>query len=219
MPGKFITLNESLWTYAVERLNPREDAVLADLREETARLGAISRMQIGADQGVFLALLVKLAGARQVVEVGTFTGYSSLCLARALPEGGRLVCFDRSGEWTDVARRYWQRAGVSDRIELVLGDATVTLAERAAGLTPDLVFIDADKPNYRGYYERLLPQVRPGGLVLFDNMLWDGRVIEQSVQDENVGAIRALNDFLAQDDRIESLILPVGDGIHLCRKK
>lgn len=218
MSGKYITLNDPLYDYLQNHLHPGPDDVLRDLIEETGKLGEVSRMQISPDQGALLTLLVKISGAKEIVEVGTFTGYSSVCLARGLPAGGKMVCFDRSGEWTAVARRAWERAGLTDRIELVLGDATDTLPQRLDTLQPDLVFIDADKLNYGRYFEWLLPRMPSGGLVLFDNMLWSGRVADPGDQDDHTQYIRDLNLRLSRDPRVESMVLSIGDGVHVCRK-
>lgn len=218
MSGKYITLNDPIYDYLQNHLHPGPDEVLCDLIQETGKLGEISRMQISPDQGALLTMLVKISGAREIVEVGTFTGYSSVCLARGLPAGGRMVCFDRSGEWTSVARRAWERAGLTGRIELVLGDATDTLPKRVDSLQPDLVFIDADKLNYGRYFEWLLPRMKSGGLVLFDNMLWSGRVADPKDKDDHTQYIRDLNLRLSRDPRVESMVLSIGDGVHVCRK-
>ena len=218
MSGKYITLNDPIYDYLQNHLHPGPDEVLHDLIQETGKLGEISRMQISPDQGALLTMLVKISGAKEIVEVGTFTGYSSVCLARGLPAGGRMVCFDRSGEWTTVARRAWERAGLTDRIELVLGDATDTLPKRVDSLQPDIVFIDADKLNYGRYFEWLLPRMPSGGLVLFDNMLWSGRVADLTDKDGHTQYIRDLNLRLSRDPRVESMVLSIGDGVHVCRK-
>ena len=175
-------------------------------------------MQIGADQGALMTLLTRLVGARQAVEVGTFTGFSSICIARGLAPGGRLLCCDISEEYTAIAKEAWAEAGVADRIELRLAPALETLQALPADLTIDLVFIDADKGGYAAYYEELVPHVRSGGLLLADNTLWSGRVVDESATDEDTTAIRAFNDRVAADDRVESFILPVGDGLTLIRK-
>lgn len=189
------------------------------LREETAGL-AEAAMQISPEQGGFMALLVKLMGARQCLEVGTFTGYSALTVAAALPEGGRLVCCDVSEEWTAVGRRYWERAGVADRIDLRIAPALETLdcllADGAAG-SFDFAFIDADKENYDGYYERCLRLVRPGGAIAVDNVLWSGKVADPEDDSETTRAIRALNEKIAGDDRVEACLLTIGDGLTLAR--
>jgi predicted O-methyltransferase YrrM len=197
----------------------REHPVLTRLREETQRLPRAS-MQVAPEEGALLAQLVRLIGARRVLEVGTFTGYSSTAMALALPPDGRIVCCDLNEEWTDVARRAWADAGVADRTELRLGPAVATLdALLAAGETGsfDLAFIDADKPSYDAYYERALQLVRSGGLVCIDNTLWSGRVADPSVTDESTTSIRALNAKIAADERVDPVIVPVGDGLTLAR--
>ena len=173
-------------------------------------------MQVAPEQGAFLTLLARVTGARRVVEVGTFTGYSALCLARGLPEGGELLCCDVSEEWTDVARRAWADAGVADRVDLRLAPATETLATLDDG-SFDLAFIDADKTGYDAYYSGCLRVVRPGGLILIDNTLQDGRVADDTADDENARAIRTLNDRIAGDERVDAVLLPLADGLTLVR--
>lgn len=203
--------------YIAARTTPPDDA-LRRLQERTATLGGAARMQIGPDQGALMTMLTRLADARQAVEVGTFTGFSSICIARGLAPGGRLLCCDVSEEYTTIARQAWIDAGVADRIELRLAPALETLQALPPGPTIDVVFIDADKGGYAAYYGELVPRVRPGGLLLADNTLWSGRVIDESADDDTV-AIRAFNDLVAADDRVESYILPVGDGLTLIRKR
>jgi caffeoyl-CoA O-methyltransferase len=179
-------------------------------------------MQISPEQGQFMALLVELTGVRRALEVGTFTGYSSLSVALAMPPEGRMIACDVSEEYTGIARRYWARAGVADKIDLRLAPALKTLDGlladgRAGGF--DLAFIDADKPSYLGYYERCLQLLRPGGLLLIDNVLWGGEVADPAVKDEDTVAIRALNDRVAGDDRVTLSMLPLGDGLTLARKR
>jgi caffeoyl-CoA O-methyltransferase len=169
--------------------------------------------------GAFMELLVRLCGARRAVEVGTFTGYSALCIARALGPGGRLLCLDTSAEWTAVARRYWERAGVADRIELRLGPGAVTLAGLPREELFDFGFIDADKPGYRTYYEEILARLRPGGLIVCDNVLWGGSVADPAARDDHTEKIRAFNDFVAADQRVERAMIAVGDGLTLARKR
>jgi caffeoyl-CoA O-methyltransferase len=164
-------------------------------------------------------VLAAAAGVKSAIEVGTFTGYSSLCIARALPPQGRLICVDASREWTDVARKYWARAGVQDRIELRLGPAIPTLQQLEPGLVFDFAFIDAAKTEYDAYYELLLPRVRQNGLILFDNMLWGGRLGAGALKEEAGSAIDALNHKLANDSRVEAVLLSVADGIQFCRKR
>jgi len=196
------------------------DAVLRDLAEQTRRaVGGLWIMQIAPEQGAFMELLARLSGARRAVEVGTFTGYSAICLARGLGEGGRLLCLDASEEWTAIARRYWRRAGLDDRIELRLGPAAQTLSALPCEPLFDLAFIDADKPNYLVYYEAILARMPVGGLVIADNVLWSGAVVDPEKQDEQTRALRAYNDFVAADPRVETSMIPVGDGLLLARKR
>ena len=218
MTEKFTALNPALYDYLVRQAPPLDD-VLRALREETEALGPIALMQISVEQGAFLTLLARAIGARHAVEVGTFTGYSAISIARGLPADGRLLCCDVSDEWAAVARRYFGRAGLQDRIELRVAPALDTL--RALPATPaiDLAFVDADKPSYRAYYEELLPRLRPNGLVLFDNVLWSGAVADASDHSENTEAIRALNDHVARDARVESVMLPIADGLTIVRKR
>ncbi len=203
----------------------REPAVLRRLREETAGLPGAG-MQIGPEQGQFMALLVELIGARRTLEIGTFTGYSALVVALALPPEGRVVACDVSAEYTAVARRYWAEAGVADKIELHLAPALETLdrllAPGPAGgqaASFDFAFIDADKANYDAYYERALALLRPGGLVAIDNVLWDGKVVEEAAQDPDTRAIQGLNAKLKDDPRVTISLLPLGDGLTLARKR
>jgi caffeoyl-CoA O-methyltransferase len=211
-----IGLGQELRDY-VARVGIREHPVLARLREENVRERSGS-MQVAPEEGALLALLVRLLRARRVLEVGTYTGYSSTAMALALPADGRLVCCDVSREWTDIARAAWAEAGVADRIELNLAPALETLdrlvADGGEG-TFDLAFIDADKPGYDGYYERALRLVRPGGVIAIDNVLWGGRVADPSVQDASTSAIRALNDKIAADERVDPVLTTVGDGLTL----
>ena len=194
------------------------DEVLRDLAEETHReLGGAAGMQISHDEGELLTMLVRLTGARQLVEVGTFTGYSSICLARGLPEGGHLLCCDVSEEYTAIARRYWERAGVADRIELRIAPAVETLRSLPTEPHLDLAFIDADKTGYASYVEELLPRLRSGGLLVLDNMLWSGEVLDP--QDDDGRAVAALNAALVADDRVDVVLLPVRDGVSLARKR
>jgi O-methyltransferase len=206
--------------YVSHVLTP-ESPLQQQLRAETARLPQAG-MQIGPDQGRLLALLVHLIGARRALEIGTFTGYSALAVAAALPEDGKLIACDISAEWTRIARRYWEEAGVSGRIELRLGPARDTLAmfirDGAAG-SFDLAFIDADKTEYDTYYEACLTLVRPGGLIALDNMLWNGAVADSQVRDPDTRTLRALNLKIRDDVRVESCLLTVGDGVMLARKR
>lgn len=217
--GKTIGLTGALETYYAAHAC-REAPVLAELRLETASLGSNAGMQIGPEQGAFMSLIVKLMGARRVIEFGTFTGYSSL--AMALAGATRITCADVSKEFTDIARRFWQKAGVADRIELHLdgGNAVIDrcLAAGEAG-TFDLAFIDADKLGYDSYYEGALKLLRSGGLVLVDNTLWEGEVANPANQDAETVAFRALNDKILKDDRVEFCLVPICDGLTMARKK
>ena len=218
MSSGSIGLSEALNAYLVQ-VGVREPDVLRRLRDETGSMPQ-AQMQIAAEEGALLALLVRLLGARHVLEIGTFTGYSSTAMALALPPEGRIVCCDISREYTDVARRVWSEAGVADRVDLHLGPAVETLdtllADGAAG-TFDLAFIDADKGNYGGYYDRTLRLVRSGGLIAIDNVLWSGRVADPAVNDEDTLAIRALNAAIAADERVDLVMVPIADGVTLAR--
>ena len=213
-------MTDGLYGYLLET-SLRDTPLQARLRDETARHPR-GTMQISPEQGQFMQLLTKLMGARRCIEVGVFTGYSSLAVALALPGDGHILACDVSEEFTSVARRYWKEAGVAGKIELKLAPATETLDARLkageAG-TYDLAFIDADKANYAAYYERILKLLRPGGLVLVDNVLWSGAVIDASDQDEDTVAIRAFNKLLHKDERVDVSMLPVGDGLTLARKR
>jgi len=217
MHEKFTALTPALYEYLLAH-NPSQDEALRALEVETAALGPISMMQIAREQGAFLTLLARLLGARQAVEIGTFTGYSAISIARGLAPGGRLLCCDVSEEWTAIARRYWARAGVADRIELRLAPALETLRSLPDASEIDLAFIDADKTSYLSYYEELLPRLRRGGLIVFDNVLWGGQVADPSNREESTVALRALNDFVARDTRVEAVMIPVADGLTLVRK-
>jgi len=209
-------LPDEIVAYAVAH-STSEDEVLRDLAAQTAALGGVAQMQVPAEQGAFLRLLTAALKVRLAVEVGTFTGYSSLCIARGLPPGGRLVCFDVNADWTALAERAWRRAAVADRVELRLGPAAETLPSLDADSPVDLAFLDADKPGYLTYLELLLPRMRPGGLVLADNTLGGGKAFDPSYGGENVEAIRAFNDAVAADPRLECVLLPVADGITFLR--
>ncbi|HEX4471421.1 MAG TPA: O-methyltransferase [Nocardioides sp.] len=194
------------------------DEVLRDLTELTHRdLARQSGMQITHDEGELLTMLVRLTGARQAVEVGTFTGYSSICIARGLPADGHLLCCDVSEEYTSIARSHWERAGLSDRIELRIAPAVETLRSLPTEPYLDFAFIDADKTGYPAYVEEILPRLRPGGLMVLDNMLRDGRVLAPESDDDH--AIHDLNESLVADDRVDVVLLPVRDGVSLARKR
>ena len=218
-PANNVALTDPLYDYIARHRSRLVDPLLEALRAETESLGDIARMLISPEQGDFLTLLTKLLDVRTAVEVGTFTGYSSICLARGLANGGRLHCFDVNAEWTAIAQRYWKKDGVASRIELQLGDAKQVLPGSEPRAPLDLAFIDADKPGYDAYFEILLPKMKPNGLFIFDNMVWGGRVIEQPLTDPDGLAIDRLNRKLSSDPRVESVLLPVADGLHLARKR
>jgi predicted O-methyltransferase YrrM len=206
--------------YAVRHGMQPDEVQRSLIDATTERVGAHAMMQIGVDQGAFMSILAAVIRPRFAVEVGTFTGYSALCLARGLAENGRLLCCDVNEEWTAIGLEHWKMAGVDDRIDLVLAPALVTLAALPRDPPIDLAFIDADKPGYRSYYEEILTRLAPQGLILVDNTLWSGRVLADSgVDDENTTALRAFNDFLVGDDRVDVAQLTVGDGITLIRRR
>ena len=220
MSNRTIAIDDRLYGYLLD-VSLREPAVLARLRTETLALPQAG-MQISPEQGQFMALLVKLTGTHSILEIGTFTGYSALAMALALPPGGRLIACDVSDEWTATARRFWREAGVEGRIELRLAPALQTarsLLDAGAAGSFDLVFIDADKGNYLGYYEAALDLLRPGGLVVVDNTLWNGRVADPAADDDDTRAIRAFNAALYDDARIDLSLVPIGDGLTLARKR
>jgi caffeoyl-CoA O-methyltransferase len=220
MANKTIGLSDELAAYVVA-MGVREPAVLTRLREETAALPEHG-MQVSPEQGALLAMLVELMGAHRCLEVGTFTGYSSTAVALALPDDGRLLCCDVSDEWTSLARRAWDDAGVAHKVELRIQPALATLDELLADgqeSTFDLAFIDADKTAYDNYYERLLRLVRPGGLIAIDNVLWSGAVLDEDSDDDSTRALQALNAKLAVDERISICMLPVADGVTLARRR
>lgn len=215
---KFITLDSRLHDYMVAH-GHNADPILKELADETAALGRIAMMQIAPEQGTFMTILARAIGARRAVEVGTFTGYSSICVARALPDDGHLLCCDVSDEWTKIARRYWERAGVAPKITLRIAPALETLRALPADHSFDFAFIDADKTSYLGYYEEILKRMRPGGLILFDNVLWMGAIINEKDQSADTKALRELNDFIARDTRVDAVMLPIADGLTIARKK
>jgi len=219
MTARTLNLDDALYQYLLD-VSLRETPLQRRLRDETQAL-PMARWQIAPEQGQFLALLVKLTGARRLLEVGTFTGYSALCMASALPPDGSLICCDIPGNYNAVALRFWREAGLAERIELRLAPALETLDDlerQGQGDTFDLIFIDADKANYPAYLERALRLLRRGGLVMFDNTLWSGRVLEAQPQSEDTRAIQALNLALKDDLRVDLSLLPLGDGLTLCRK-
>lgn len=220
MSSRTLSVTDSVYEYLL-RATVHEPDPLPRLREETARLPN-AQMQISPEQGQLMRLLVELTGARRAVEVGVFTGYSSLCTAMAMPDDGRLVACDVSEEYTSVARRYWKEAGVDHKIDLRLGPAVETLeALVAAGgaASFDFAFIDADKSNYGAYYEACISLLAPGGLVAVDNTLWSGRVADPSDHEASTEAIRALNARIASDERVTMCLVPIGDGLMLARKR
>ena len=215
---KSFFLGAEIHEYLVAHGSP-PDAVQAHLIEVTAALGPVSGMQISPEQGAFMTMLTQLLNVGFAVEVGTFTGYSALCIARGLAPGGRLLCCDVSEEWTAIARTAWAEAGVSDRIDIRIAPAIDTLQSLDTAESIDLVFIDADKPMYASYFEAILPRLRTGGLMLIDNVLWSGSVIDASVTDDNTEAIRAFNDMVAADQRVDAVMIPLGDGLTMLRKR
>jgi predicted O-methyltransferase YrrM len=217
-PPKSFLLTAEVADYLVDHGTP-PDSVQRALIEETAALGAVSAMQIAPEQGAFLTVFTRLIGARQAIEIGTFTGYSALCIARGLPDDGRLLCCDVSEEWTAIGRKAWAAAGVAERIDLRIAPALDTLEALPGDAAFDLAFIDADKPNYGNYFDALLPRMRPNGAILVDNVLWDGNVVKEDATDDNTRAIKAFNDKVAGDDRVDTVMLPVADGLTICRKR
>lgn len=220
MSNQTINLSPDLYRYMLD-ISLREAEVLKALREETARLPN-ANMQIAPEQGQFMAMLVQLSGARRVIEVGVYTGYSSLAVAAALPDDGYLLACDISEEYTDIARRYWQQAGIGHKIDLHLAPAVDTLQsliDRGQAADFDFAFIDADKENYDAYYERCLQLLRPEGLIAVDNVLWNGSVVNPEKQDADTRAIRAFNQKLLSDERVDISLVPIGDGLTLARKR
>jgi predicted O-methyltransferase YrrM len=214
MSNRTLNLTDDLVAY-VRHYGVREHPVLGHLREDTAPM-PMSQMQIAPEQGAFMALLVQLIGAKRILEIGTFTGYSSTAMALAMPADGSITCLDVSREWTDRAREAWREAGVEDRVDLRIGPAVESLRELEDDAF-DLAFIDADKTGYDAYYEGCLRVVRSGGLILIDNVLQGGRVVDAGADDENVAAIRALNEKIAADERVDMTLLPVADGLTMAR--
>ncbi len=214
---KFTALDDVLYEYLLAHRSP-DDEVVRELREETARLGRHAVMQIAPDQATFLRILVAAIGARRAVEVGTFTGFSALAIARGLPRDGRLLCLDVSEEWTRIARRAWAKAGVADRIELRIGPAAESLRALPDEPSFDFAFIDADKKGYPVYWDEIVRRLRPGGLIAADNVLWDGDVVQPEQQGEDVVAIRGFNELVLADPRVESVMLALADGLTLARK-
>ncbi|MDD5203985.1 MAG: class I SAM-dependent methyltransferase [Desulfobacterales bacterium] len=220
MSSRTLCLSEDLYGY-MKSVSVREPDLLRRLREETAK-DPMHMMQISPEQGQFMALLIKVMGVRRSLEVGVYTGYSSICVGMALPEDGNLVACDISLEWTSVARRYWKEAGLLQKIDLRLAPALHTLEElvtQGESGTFDFAFIDADKENYDGYYEGCLKLLRTGGVIAIDNVFWGGRVAERNIRDEATKAIRAINERIYMDERVDVSMIPIGDGLTLVRKR
>lgn len=220
MSNRTLSLDDALYSYLLE-VSLRETPLQLRLREETAAL-SVAQWQIAPEQGQFMAMLVQLTGARRLLEVGTFTGYSALSMAQAMPEEGQLLCCDIDEQYTSIARRYWEEAGVAARIHLRLAPALETLGalvREGRADSFDLIFIDADKTNYPAYLEHALVLARPGGVILFDNTLWSGRVLEARPESADTRAIQSLNRRLKLDQRVDISLLPLGDGLTLCRKR
>ena len=217
--GRFVKATDALMTY-LSQMGAREAPAQIRCREETAKM-PMAMMQIAPEQGAFLAVLVKLTNAKKYVEIGTFTGYSALSVALAMPADGKVIALDVSKEFTDKARFYWKEAGVESKIDLRLGSGLDALDKMIATSEGpfDLAFIDADKPNYDGYYERVLKLLRPGGLIALDNMLWSGAVADPAVTDESTAALRALNAKIHADPRVDMALATIGDGVMLAVKR
>lgn len=211
-------LGEALHDYVLAHTTAG-DAVDGSLSDATRELGDAARMQVARDQGMFLSMLVSAVRPRLAVEVGTFTGASALAIARALPDGGRLLCCDVSEEWTAIARRHWEAAGVSDRIDLLIAPAIQTLRALPDDTPVDFAFIDADKTGYLAYYEELVPRLSDHGLLVVDNVLWSGRVMDPSVLDDDTVALREFNSRVVADDRVDVVMLSVGDGVSVVRRR
>jgi caffeoyl-CoA O-methyltransferase len=219
MTPKSFFLTPDIHEYLLEHAVAVDEVQQFLIDETTAKLPNNVSMQISPEQGAFMTLFTRLLNVKSAVEVGTFTGYSALSIARGLADGGRLICCDISEEFTSIARVGWERAGVSDRIDLRIAPAIETLRALPPDENIDLAFIDADKVSYASYYEELLPRIRPNGVILVDNTLWSGRITQESDQSTDTVALRAFNDMVAADQRVESVILTAGDGLTLIRKR
>jgi caffeoyl-CoA O-methyltransferase len=215
---KSFNLSPELHAYMLEH-GTAPDSVQRGLIEATEKLGGISIMQIAPEQGAFMTLFARAIAAERAIEIGTFTGYSALCIALGLPDDGRLICCDVSDEWTRIGVPFWEKAGVAGKIELVVAPAIETLAALPQRADTDLAFIDADKPSYIDYFEALMPLMRTGGVILVDNVLWGGAVANPEVTDDQTVAIRAFNDHVAADARVDCVMLPISDGLTLLRKR
>ena len=216
--SKFTPLTDELHDYMVAH-GARQDEVLRRVQEETAAMGDIAVMQIAPDQGAFMTLLARLIGAREAIELGTFTGYSAICIARGLAPGGRLIACELSEEYAEIAARNLERAGVADRVEIRIGPALETVRELPDREVLDLAFIDADKEAYPDYYEEVLARTRPGGLVVIDNVLASGRLLDPDEKSEQVEAIRRTNELVAGDERVDSAMVAIADGLMFARKR
>jgi predicted O-methyltransferase YrrM len=214
-----LQVTRRLYDYILEQ-GFRDDPLLKELRDETAKQPA-AQMQIAPEQGQFMALLAQLMGVRKALEIGTFTGYSSLSVARVLPADGKLICCDVSEDFTKVARKFWAKAGVAEKIDLRIAPALETLAalRKAEAGTFDMAFIDADKTNYPNYYEAVLDLLRPGGVMLIDNVLWGGDVADPQANDTETTVLRKLNAMIAADKRVDFVLLPIADGLTIARKR
>jgi caffeoyl-CoA O-methyltransferase len=212
-------VSQEVAAYAAAHTTAPDDVQRALMAATADRTGGFSRMQIGGDQGVLMEILTRSIGARSAIEIGTFTGYSSMSIARGLGPDGRLICCDVSDEWTAIAREYWELAGIADRIDLRIAPALETIASLGPEHAFDLAFIDADKSNYANYYEALLPKMRVGGLILVDNTLWSGQVLDESTTDTDTMALRAFNDLVAADDRVRVVLVTIGDGLSVIEKR
>jgi caffeoyl-CoA O-methyltransferase len=216
--GKFTVLDAALHAYLVER-GARQDDVLRRLAAETGQLGGISVMQVAPDQGALITLLVRAIGARRAIELGTFTGYSAICIARALPDDGELLACELNETWAEIARRYFAEAGVAERVDLRLGPALETLRALPNAESFDFAFIDADKEGYPDYYEECLARLRPGGMVMIDNVLMSGRALDPDPDDASARTIASLNERIAADERVEVAMLGIADGVTLALKR
>lgn len=220
MGKKTLDLNDKLYDYLLS-VSLRDNPIQKELREVTDKL-EWGIMQISADQAQFMFLLLKLINAQRIIEIGTFTGYSALVMANALPDDGQIIACDTSVEWTDIAKKYWQQAGITSKIDLRLAPALETLnalTTEGQKNSFDAAFIDADKQNMLNYYEYCLQLIRPGGLIMIDNVLWGGSVADTDNNDDDTNSIRATNQFVLQDDRVDISLVPVGDGLTLARKR
>lgn len=216
---KSFFLSADVHEYLLEHAAPIDDVQRWLIEETQSRVSDFSMMQIAPEQGAFMTMLTRLLGVRRAVEIGTFTGYSALCIARGLADDGSLLCCDISEEWTAIGREAWKRAGIDDRVDLRIAPAIETLRALPIDEPIDLAFVDADKGGYTSYYDELLPRLRANGAILVDNTLWSGAVVDDSRTDDDTAAIRAFNDMVAADTRVESVILTVGDGLTLIRKR